>query len=112
MDCWLGDHSQKTMLSYAPAAAGFESTAGAVPPPVYQAAVCDVQGSPAEAAGYSPSDETLQGFWNHCQDILSRAAVEVPEPSLDANSQEELKAHAKLEQVCKPVPADLLVSFD
>ena len=57
------------------------------------------QGGPAEAAGYSPSEETLQRFWEHCEDILGRAAVEVPEPSLDADSQAQRLQHAKLEQV-------------
>lgn len=58
-----------------------------------------VQGGPAEAAGYSPNEGTLQRFWEHCEDILSRAAAEVPEASLDADSQAQRLQHAKLEQV-------------
>ncbi|KAL3143333.1 hypothetical protein ABBQ38_002169 [Trebouxia sp. C0009 RCD-2024] len=57
-----------------------------------------LEGGPAEAAGYSPSEETLQRFWEHCEDILGRAAVEVPEASLDADSQAQRLQHAKLEQ--------------
>lgn len=58
-----------------------------------------MQGGAAEAAGYSPSEETLQRFWEHCEDILARAAVEVPEASLDADTQAQRLEHAKLEQV-------------
>ena len=64
-----------------------------------------VQGGPAEAAGYKPSEEALQRFWEHCENILSRIAVEVPEASLDADSQAQRLEHAKLEQVLpKPCP--------
>ena len=58
-----------------------------------------IQGGAAEAAGYKPSEESLQRFWEHCEDILSREAVEVPEASLDADTQAQRLAHAKLEQV-------------
>lgn len=58
-----------------------------------------VQGGAAEAAGYKPSEESLQRFWEHCEAILSREAVEVPEASLDADTQAQRLAHAKLEQV-------------
>jgi len=58
-----------------------------------------IQGGAAEAAGYKPSEETLQRFWEHCEDVLGREAVEVPEASLDADTQAQRFAHAKLEQV-------------
>ena len=58
-----------------------------------------MQGGPAEAAGYSPSEESMQRFWEHGEDVLSRAAVEVPEASLDADTQAQRLAQAKLEQV-------------
>ena len=61
-----------------------------------------LQGSAAEGANYSPSEETLQTFWQHCEDILGRTAMELPEPSLDADTQEQHLAHAKLEQVQTP----------
>ncbi|KAL0028278.1 hypothetical protein WJX79_006817 [Trebouxia sp. C0005] len=57
-----------------------------------------LHGGAAEAAGYKPSEESLQRFWEHCEDILSREAVEVPEASLDADTQAQRFAHAKLEQ--------------
>ncbi|DBB17328.1 TPA: hypothetical protein ACH3X3_014371 [Trebouxia sp. C0006] len=57
-----------------------------------------LHGGAAEAAGYKPSEESLQRFWEHCEDILSREAVEVPEASLDADTQAQRLAHAKLEQ--------------
>ena len=60
---------------------------------------CHLQGGLAEAAGYTPSEETMQQFWEHCEDILGRAATEVPEASLDADTQTHRLAHAKLEQV-------------
>ena len=58
-----------------------------------------MQGGAAEAAGYRPSEETLQRFWEHCEDILARAAVEVPEASLDADTQAQRLEHTKLQQV-------------
>lgn len=58
-----------------------------------------MQGGAAEAAGYNPSEETMQQFWEHCEDILGRAAGEVPEASLDADTQAQRLQHAKLEQV-------------
>lgn len=58
-----------------------------------------MQGGAAEAAGYSPSEETMQRFWEHCEDILGRAAAEVPEASLDADTQAQRLQHSKLEQV-------------
>ncbi|DBA75127.1 hypothetical protein WJX77_008338 [Trebouxia sp. C0004] len=57
-----------------------------------------LHGGAAEAAGYKPSEETLQRFWEHCEDILSREAGEVPEASLDADTQAQRFANAKLEQ--------------
>lgn len=57
-----------------------------------------LNGGLAEAAGYTPSEETMQQFWEHCQDILGRAATEVPEASLDADTQTQRLAQAKLEQ--------------
>ncbi len=59
-----------------------------------------MQGGAAEGAGYKPSEESLQRFWEHCENILDRAAVEVPEASLDADTQAQRLAHAKLEQAC------------
>ena len=41
----------------------------------------------------------MQRFWEHCEDILGRAAAEVPEASLDADTQAQRLQHAKLEQV-------------
>lgn len=78
-----------------------------------------LQGSTAEGASYSPTEETLQTFWQHCENILGRTAVELPEPSLDADTQEQHLAHAKLEQVemsspcvlCLPPYIQLLQSF-
>lgn len=58
-----------------------------------------MQGGAAEAAGYSPGEETMQQFWEHCEDILGRAAGEVSEASLDADTQAQRLQHAKLEQV-------------
>ena len=68
-----------------------------------------LQGSTAEGASYSPTEETLQTFWQHCEDILGRTAVELPEPSLDADTQEQHLAHAKLEQVEMPSPCQCVV---
>ena len=41
----------------------------------------------------------MQRFWEHCEEILGRAAGEVPEASLDADTQAQRLQHAKLEQV-------------
>lgn len=58
-----------------------------------------MQGGAAEAAGYSPSEETMQWFWERCEDILDRWIPQVPEASLDADTQAQRLQHAHSEKV-------------
>ena len=58
-----------------------------------------MQGGAAEAAGYSPSEEIMQWFWERCEDILGRPLPQDPEASLDADTQAQRLQHAKYEQV-------------